>query len=300
MQKEMGSDVNVLQVIPPPAEECWTSVDGMRMRYLRAGSGPALVLLHGLLGYSFSWRFTIPVLAQQATVYAVDMPGAGFSDRVGDRDCSFRACAVRLLEFTKQVGISPFDLLGTSHGGAVAMMATALAREAGTPVINRLVLVAPVNPWSLHGSGMARFLSRRLVSILFRGLAPRMSSAHSYFLRRLYGDPGRIPPGTLEGYTKPFTRPGTFEYGLRVLRTWNENLAQLKAVLPEIEDVPALLLWGSRDAAVDPASADRLRENFHRCRVQMFEGAGHLPYEEVPEEFNRALSAFLSTDPKAI
>jgi pimeloyl-ACP methyl ester carboxylesterase len=225
------------------------------------------------------------------------MPGAGFSDRVGDRDCSFRTSALRLLEFTRQVGVSSFDLLGTSHGGAVAMMATALAREAGTPVINRLVLVAPVNPWSLHGTLITRILSRRLVSMFFRGLAPRMSAAHSFFLRRLYGDPGRIPPGTLEGYTKPFSRPGTFEYGLRVVSTWNEDLAQLKAMLPRIADVPVLLLWGARDVAVDPASADRLSENFHRCHVQMFEGAGHLPYEEVPEEFNRALSAFLSTAP---
>ena len=58
-------------------------LDGARMRYLRAGSGPALVLLHGLLGYSFSWRYTMPALAPYATVYAPDMMGAGFSDRPG-------------------------------------------------------------------------------------------------------------------------------------------------------------------------------------------------------------------------
>jgi pimeloyl-ACP methyl ester carboxylesterase len=292
----MGTEVTVIPVTSAAVpEECWTTVDGLRMRYLRGGAGPALILLHGLLGYSFSWRFTIPALARRATVYAVDMPGAGCSDRVGDRDCSFRACAGRLLEFARQVGLASFDLLGTSHGGAVAMMAAARARQAGTPVINRLVLVAPVNPWSLHGAGMARFLSRRLVSILFRGLAPRMSVAHDYFLRRLYGDPRRISPGTLEGYTKPFRRPGTFEYGLRVLQTWNEDLAQLKATLPEIADVRVLLIWGTRDAAVDPASAARLRENFRHCGLQLFDGAGHLPYEEVPEQFNRTLIDFLQS-----
>jgi len=51
------------------------------MRYLSAGSGPPLLLVHGLLGYSFSWRFTIPALAQHATVYAIDLLGTGFSDR---------------------------------------------------------------------------------------------------------------------------------------------------------------------------------------------------------------------------
>ena len=54
-------------------EECWMDFDGARMRYLRAGSGPPLILLHGLLAYSFSWRYTLPALAPYATVYAPDL-----------------------------------------------------------------------------------------------------------------------------------------------------------------------------------------------------------------------------------
>src|ERR1039458_7256728 len=98
-------------------EECWMDLDGARMRYLRAGSGPALVLLHGLLGYSFSWRYTMPALAPYATVYAPDMMGAGFSDRPGGIDHSMRGAAKRLLRFIAALGISSFDLVGTSHGG---------------------------------------------------------------------------------------------------------------------------------------------------------------------------------------
>ena len=96
------------------------------MRYLRAGSGPPLVLLHGLMGYSFSWRFTLPVLSHYATVYAVDMLGAGFSDRPVGLDCRLRANAGRVLHFLDAVGIRSFDLLGTSYGGALAMMAADL------------------------------------------------------------------------------------------------------------------------------------------------------------------------------
>src|ERR1019366_4191143 len=60
-------------------EEHWLEFADGRMRYLKAGSGPALILIHGLMGYSFSWRFTIPALAPHATVYAIDNPGAGVS-----------------------------------------------------------------------------------------------------------------------------------------------------------------------------------------------------------------------------
>src|SRR5258708_23264727 len=85
------------------------------MRCLKAGTGPALILLHGLMGYSFSWRFTIPALAGHATVYAIDNLGAGLSTASDDMDCSVRATAERVLQFADALRIADFDLLGTSH-----------------------------------------------------------------------------------------------------------------------------------------------------------------------------------------
>src|SRR5271169_2677029 len=131
------------------AEECWMDFDGPRMRYLRAGSGPPLILLHGLLGYSFSWRYTIHGLAPFATVYAPDLLGAGFSDRPRGIDHSMRATALRVLRFVENLGLASFDLVGTSRGGAVAMAVAAdcVKGERATPRLQRLVLVCPVNPY---------------------------------------------------------------------------------------------------------------------------------------------------------
>src|SRR5258707_4689204 len=123
----MNQPRGVSTLARPPAgrgvEDCWMEMDGARMRYLRAGYGPPLILLHGLLGYSFSWRYTIPALTPYATVYAPDLLGAGFSDRPAGLDHSMRGTARRLLQFIERLGGSSFDLLGTSHCGAVAMMA---------------------------------------------------------------------------------------------------------------------------------------------------------------------------------
>ena len=138
-----GTEIQARLHDSTPADECWSELDGYRMRYLRGGSGPPLLLLHGLLGYSFSWRFALPALAEKATVYAVDMPGAGFSDRPANPTGGFRAHAERLLRFLDNVGVESCDLLGTSHGGAIAMRAAALAPER----VRSLILVAPVNPW---------------------------------------------------------------------------------------------------------------------------------------------------------
>jgi pimeloyl-ACP methyl ester carboxylesterase len=273
-----------------PIEDHWITLDGARMRFLRSGTGPALVLVHGLLGYSFSWRYTIPVLAPQSTVHAVDMLGVGFSDRPQGLECNLRACAERLLRFLDAVGIESCDLLGTSHGGGVVMRAAALAPER----VHRLILVAPVNPWSAHGKSMAAFLSHRFVAPVFLRVAPVLKILHGFLLRRLYGDRRRIRPGTLQGYSAPFAIPGAFEHGIGILRTWNQDLSELEFVLPRIAEIPTLLVWGAVDNAVDPRSGDRLRQEFRDCQVAMLEGVGHLPYEEAPEEFSRAVRAFLA------
>jgi pimeloyl-ACP methyl ester carboxylesterase len=277
-------------------EECWMEVDGARMRYLRAGSGPALILLHGLLGYSFSWRFTMPGLAAYATVYAPDMLGAGFSDRPAGLDPSMRAAARRLLKFIEQLGISSFDLLGTSHGGAMAILAAqecVTAKERPRPRLRRLVLVAPVNPYSAHGRRLAPFFGGEVGAALFRLIVAPMKFLYRYWLVRLYGGDKRIPPGTLEGYMAPLAKPGLFEHALGIARTWKADLREVEAALPKLADIPTLLLWGREDPAVYASSAEALAKHFHNSRTIIFPRVGHLPYEECPEEFNRAVIEFL-------
>ena len=264
------------------------------MRYLRSGSGPALILLHGLLGYSFSWRYTMPELSPYATVYAPDMMGAGFSDRPAGLDHSMRGTARRLLRFVERLGISSFDLLGTSHGGAVAMIAAAecLGRNSGLRV-RKLVLVAPVNPYSAHGRRLAPFLGSRFGAALFRMTSAHMRFSYPYWHSRMYGDRGRIPPGTLEGYVAPLAKPGLFEHALSIVRTWTADLRDLELTVPKLAGVPTLLMWGGKDSAVYASSAERLARHFLNSRLIVFPGIGHLPYEECPKEFNRALIEFL-------
>ena len=282
----------------PGVEECWMEMNGARMRYLRAGSGPALILLHGLLGYSFSWRYTMPALAPYATVYAPDMIGAGFSDRPAGMDHSMRGTARRLLRFIAGLGISSFDLLGTSHGGAVAMMVAAECLEGESKLhLRRLVLVAPVNPYSAHGRRLAPFFGSNFGAGLFRFGVAHLSLLFPYFHARLYAERRNIPPGTLEGYVAPLARPGLFEHALSIVRTWTEDLRELRVTLPRLANISTLLIWGEKDPAVYASSATPLAKYFSNSQLIVFPGIGHLPYEECPEEFNRALIDFLTSGP---
>jgi len=275
------------------AEERFVTVDGTRIRYLQAGSGPPLILLHGLMGYSFSWRFTIPALARHATVYAPDQLGTGFSDRPAELDCRLCAMANRLFKFLDAVGVSSFDLLGTSHGGAVAMMAASMRATRPDLHLRKLILVAPVNPWSAHGRRLAPFIGSPLGSTLFLRSVNYMSWTFPYWLARLYGDSKRIPPGTLEGYEAPVSIPGSFEYAVGIVRHWTNDLRELEQVIPTLADIPTLLVWGSADPAVYVQSAEQLRRHFKHCEVVVYPGVGHLPYEEAPDQFNATVLEFL-------
>jgi pimeloyl-ACP methyl ester carboxylesterase len=279
--------------------------DGARMRYLRtpllakdASNGapaPALILLHGLMGYSFSWRYTMPALAPYATVYAPDMMGSGFSDRAAGIDHSMGGAAKRLLQFVERLGISSFDLLGTSHGGAVSMMAAAecLSGNGGLK-LRRLVLVAPVNPYSAHGRWLAPFFGSRFGAALHRTAAPRMSFLYPYFHARLYA--ATIPPGALAGYVAPLAKPGLFEHALSIVSKWTRDMKELEATLPKLGSIPTLLVWGDKDPAVFVRSAAPLQKYFPNSELVVFPGIGHLAYEECPEEFNRILIEFLTRE----
>lgn len=274
-------------------EEHWIDLAGGRMRYLKIGSGPALILVHGLLGYAFSWRFTMPALAPYATVYAIDNLGAGLSLAPEGIDCTVRATAHRLLKFLDAMGVEQFDLLGTSHGGGVAILTAAICAERRDLRLERLVLVAPVNPWSTHGKRLAPFLGGRAGSILVRNTLERWRFLDSLWLRRMFGDGSKIPPDSLDGYRIPVFKNQVFRHAQHIVRNWTSDLADIKTALPSISEYPTLLMWGTKDRIVSIRSAEPLGRNFRNVRLVPLSGVGHLPYEEAPEEFNLALIDFL-------
>jgi pimeloyl-ACP methyl ester carboxylesterase len=271
------------------ASESSLQVDGLQVRFVHAGSGPALVLVHGLLGYSFSWRGVIPILAQNREVFALDMPGAGFSECRADLDCGLTSAARRLLAFLDAAGIGSCDLVGSSYGGSTAMMLAGLAPSR----VRSLVLVSPANPWSRIGRARLTLLRNALAASLFPALARTARPIHKYFVSRMWGNPELVTKETLAGYVRPLIRPGVFEHAVKIVRSWQTDMRELESVMGKIATVPILLVWGTKDRLVDPASAKLMAEHLPGARLAVIQGAGHLPYEERPEEFSRIVQEFL-------
>jgi pimeloyl-ACP methyl ester carboxylesterase len=246
-----------------------------------------MVLVHGLLGGSFCWRFNTSAFSQRHTTFALDLPGFGENDAPRHLDCGMEAQAVRLSCWLEKLGMESVDVVGSSWGGAVAIFLAAMSRR-----VSSLVLAAPVNPWSDFGSGRVGFLNGRMGGTLLRLILPVSRPLHLTALKRMYGDSGRIPSGTLEGYSSLLMRRGRAHNILNSLRSWEGDMTALPGAIARVR-AHSLLIWGTRDGAVDPKSSEALMQALPNCERALIQGAGHLPFEEMPDEFNRLVLDFL-------
>ena len=108
----------------------------------------------------------------------------------------------------------------------------------------------------------------------------------------MYHDPARMLPGTVEGYSQPLRNPQTLQYLLQAAKSWYRDFEALKVSLPVISDVPTLLLWGKYDFVVSLKTGEEMQQHLHNAKLVVMD-TGHLPYEELPQEFNRLVIDFL-------
>jgi pimeloyl-ACP methyl ester carboxylesterase len=272
----------------PHLEELALMVDGHRMGYLKTGSGPALVLLHGLLGSAEAWYPCFGRLGEASTVYAVDSLGIGLSDRVPGLDAGLCAQADRVASFLTAAGIEKADIVGTSHGGAVAMMLAIRHPER----VRSLVLHAPANPFSNVSDPLLHFY-RSPLGHWFANQVPHLpEKLQELALGRMYGDSKLIRHGVLERYMSSLRVPGTVDYVINILDRWFDDMRELEASLEELRKFRILLLWGTRDRAVN-LNSGRMLEKILRAEMVILPGVGHLPHDEAPALFAEAIHSFL-------
>ncbi len=274
----------------PQPEEILVKVNGHGMHCLKIGKGPELVLLHGLLGSADAWSPCLSRLGQSSSVYAVDSLGIGRSDRVSGLNASLAAHADRLANFLTGAGIDCADVVGTSHGGAVAMMLAARHPER----VRSLVLHAPANPFSLLGDPLVHFYRTPLGRWFANQVLNLPEKLQELALGRMYGNNKVVRHEALERYMSSLRVPGTVRHLMNIIDCWFEDMRQLGAVLDRLCEVPTLLVWGTHDRAVSLESGRQLEKMLHRSELVILPGVGHLPHDEAPMAFADAVSGFLS------
>jgi len=268
----------------------FVEVDGIRLHHVQAGKGRPVVLIHGLVGSAANWRRNIDALSGDARVYAIDLANMGRSGRMPGLDTSLAATADRVAAWMNAVGLDRADIVGHSHGGAVSMMLATRHPER----VRSLVLFAPANPYSNAGDTLIRIYSTGFGRWLARVGPYLPRRAQLFMLGRMYGNPKRVVVETLDGYVAGGRIPGTIDHVLGIVRGWHTEMAALKAILPSIAHLPTLLIWGDRDRAVSVASGLRLHRDLPGSELMVVPGGGHLIFQELPEETNQAMCAWLA------
>jgi pimeloyl-ACP methyl ester carboxylesterase len=254
-------------------------VDGLQIAYERAGSGPALVLLHGYVGDGVTtWRRQLDGLSDEFTVVAWDAPGAGGSTDPPER-FDLDGYADSLAGFLEKLGLDAARVAGLSFGGILAL---ALQRRHSARS-NALILVSAYAGWA--GSLPSDVVEQRLRQAL--ALADGTSDAFvDALLPTMFSK--TMPRETMDDF-----RASMQAFHPRGFRAMARASAEdVRDVLPRI-DVPTLLVYGDRDVRAPLPVAETLQAAISDSRLVVLPDAGHLCNIEAPNEFNDAVRAFL-------
>lgn len=260
-------------------------VDGLRIRYVRTGAGPPLVLLHGLASSIFTWKDVLPALAAHHDVLALDLPGFGGSDVPAP--ARPERYPDQVLAVLAREGVGPATLVGNSLGGAVAVAVAARRPEA----VSGLVLLDAAG---YNFAPEERPLLLRLVGFgPLGGLAealPIRGALVEVGLRQVFHDGARVTRERVDEYRAPLLRPGAARHVQQLLA----GAASLgfPGVIRTVR-VPTLVVWGREDRWIPVAHAERFARDIAGARVLVLEGCGHMPQEERPEETVRAVEGFV-------
>lgn len=253
-------------------------VFGQKIHYVEAGSGPTVILLHGLGGSSQAWGLNTAALAEKYHVIVPDQIGFGKSDKplVNYR---IRTYVDFLDQFCKQLKIERATLVGSSMGGWIATMFTASFPDR----VDKLVLVdaAGYKP-------PKDFDTRTLI-----GLNPSTREGVKILIAKVF-------------YNKAFQTDAAVDQAIAArlaagdgytINSLTESIIRGEDFLDEIVKTikrPTLIIWGRQDGLVSLADGERFNKDIAGSKMIVIDQCGHVPNTEKPGEFNAAVLKFLA------
>jgi pimeloyl-ACP methyl ester carboxylesterase len=279
----------------PPERLAWAphvpvrylDVRGQRLRYIAAGEGPPVVLLHTLRTQLDMFQKVVPELARQFTVYAVDYPGHGWSD-IPAAEYSVELFVAAVAGFLDRLQLQDVTLVGESIGGTIALLLAARHH----PRVGRVVAVNPydydrgrglrrssplanaifaVNDVPVVGATVSRLRQFPIIAKVFEGGVTHRESFPPGFLREMY------LVGNRRGHARAFASlvhhwPG-----------WERARSEYGGI-----DRPVLLLYGDHDWS-RPAEREADARDIPGARMRVVEDAGHFLSLDAPEALVRAV-----------
>ncbi|XP_073043631.1 uncharacterized protein [Primulina eburnea] len=311
-------------VLPPPLElkeiyaKCSTWVwKGYNINYLvypeadgsNTSTNPPLLLVHGFGASIAHWRRNIPVLAQNHTVYSIDLLGFGASQKPAGFAYSMEVWAELILDFLDEIVQMPTVLLGNSIGSLACVIA---ASESTNSLVKGLVLFncaggmnnkAIVDDWRIRLFFPLLWLidlllkQQRIASSLFNRI--RQSNNLRNILLSAYGNKENVDEDLVEIFRKPAEDEGALDAFVSIVTgPPGPNPVQL---MPNI-NLPILVLWGDRDplTPIDGPVGQYfalLPARLPNVNLYLLEGVGHCPHDDRPDLVHEKLLPWLADLP---
>jgi pimeloyl-ACP methyl ester carboxylesterase len=281
--------------VPPEIPLQETEIHGHRVCYRCAGTGPLIVLVHGITSNSATWERVLPYLAENYTVLAPDLVGHGESAKPrGDYSLGAYASGVR--DIMVALGYDSATFVGHSLGGGIAMQLAYQFPER----CERLVLVS--------SGGLGRELSIVLRAAALPGsewvmpilTAPGLLEAGRAVgkgLGRLGLKAGTDIAEVARGHASLSDREAraAFVQTLRTMVDPGGQRVNARDRLYLAEHLPFLIMWGARDGVIPVEHAYATHELVKGSRLELFPEAGHFPQLDEPQRFIHLLTEFMET-----
>jgi 2-hydroxy-6-oxonona-2,4-dienedioate hydrolase len=273
-------------------EERKTEANGLLIRYLTAGEGPPLLLLHALGESALDWRWVLSDLARTHRVYAPDLPGFGDSAKpAADYSPAFfeRFAAA----FLDALEVERSAVIGNSLGGLIALR-LALSESSR---ISALALI--------DSAGLGREVSSALKWPALPGYGEAaitlsktpLGATQRAWLRipLLFARPERVPPEWIEEQYRLSQLPGFSQAVVAALRAQVDPGGQREVLLDRLPslEIPTLVVWGESDRIFPVSQARDAVAHLREGSLELVPDCGHLPHVERPKRFVAALDRFL-------
>jgi pimeloyl-ACP methyl ester carboxylesterase len=268
-----------------PADR-FVAVGGQLVHVEQAGAGEPVVLLHGFGASTYSWRQVMPEIARSHRVVAIDLNGFGFTQRPRSRASYTREGQAKLVLATMDaLGIGRAHVVGHSYGGGITLYLASRHPER----FRTMVLVDSSAPTYSDDRRSRAAALLPLDAFFVRTLALRPSAVRKSLLRSFWDD-SKVTPELVRAYLDRVAVEGVSYafYGLTAPAPPGSPVELAKI------DVPTLVVWGAHDELISPESGRRAAARLPHGEFVLFDHSGHMPMEEEPEAFLRAVLPFLA------
>ncbi len=263
------------------------SARGARVRFVEAGGGPPLLLVHGYLSSHLEWEDVLPQLAQDFHVIVPDLPGFGESEKPPPAryPYTFEAFAESLCDLAAALGLGRISVCGHAMGGSVALTLAANYPD----LVDKLLLVAPL-VYPPRPDVTSRVATLPVFgALLFKQLYGK-ALFRRYFRQRVYASCPKVPREKVDLLFDSFNAPAAREAAYATMVAMQDT-RPLVASVPRVT-APTLVGWGREDRAIPLADGRRLAKELRSARFEVFE-CGHSPPEECPDAFAEVAASFL-------